>query len=123
MLTEAALRAKRKYIASHRDKVRAAAKAWFARNPEKRRIYARRRHLKAAYGLTEVQVTAMKQAQNDRCAICVRSRPLVIDHDHKTDAVRGLLCKPCNTALWTFQDHPILLQRAIDYLRNSNAPR
>lgn len=36
------------------------------------------------------------------CAICgnpPKTRRLHIDHDHKTDAVRGLLCFRCNNAL------------------------
>ncbi len=34
--------------------------------------------------------------QRGVCAICRRATPRVIDHDHDTDLVRGLLCYPCN---------------------------
>lgn len=40
--------------------------------------------------------------QNGVCAICGRppkTRRLDIDHDHKTGAIRGLLCVRCNRAL------------------------
>jgi hypothetical protein len=34
--------------------------------------------------------------QGDRCAICGARSGLVIDHDHATGYVRGLLCPSCN---------------------------
>lgn len=51
------------------------------------------------YGLTPAQYDALLQRQGGRCAIC-RARPkskrLAVDHDHKSGAVRGLLCSRCN---------------------------
>ena len=34
--------------------------------------------------------------QRGRCAICGHTTYVELDHDHQTDAVRGLLCRPCN---------------------------
>lgn len=35
--------------------------------------------------------------QHSRCALCGRwDRALVVDHDHQTAEVRGLLCQRCN---------------------------
>ena len=35
------------------------------------------------------------------CSVCLgaRSRRLVVDHDHKTNEIRGWLCDKCNLAL------------------------
>lgn len=51
------------------------------------------------YGITGDDYGALLARQGGRCAIC-RARPkskrLAVDHDHKTGAVRGLLCSRCN---------------------------
>jgi hypothetical protein len=52
-----------------------------------------------------------------RCAICENDeKDLVIDHDHKTGKVRGLLCRQCNSGLGMFGDSMDILKAAILYL-------
>lgn len=43
---------------------------------------------------------------------------LALDHDHATMQVRGMLCRPCNTALGCVQDDPNLLHKLADYLEH-----
>lgn len=43
-----------------------------------------------------------------------------IDHCHKTDIVRGLLCGSCNKGLGFFKDSPNLLYKASDYLSKNS---
>ena len=58
------------------------------------------------------------------CEICLREfkecfvKPCkaVVDHDHKTGKLRGILCSQCNTALGMVRDSPDVLRRAADYL-------
>lgn len=50
----------------------------------------------------------------------LKSKPVgVIDHDHNSGQVRGILCVNCNTAMGKFGDSTIILQRAIDYLNGT----
>ncbi len=43
-------------------------------------------------------------------------RRLSVDHDHKTGAVRGILCFHCNTVLGKVKDDPFQLRFLADYL-------
>lgn len=42
---------------------------------------------------------------------------LAVDHCHRTNKVRGLLCTKCNLGLGYFADTEELLQQAVTYLR------
>jgi hypothetical protein len=104
--------------------------AWREANPEKVKRYNRNAEIKVGgsrfwkYGLTDVQIAAMFDSQGGRCALCKCERPpgkLVVDHDHKTKNVRGLLCHTCNTGLGKFRDDPALLKMAILYLEATPA--
>jgi hypothetical protein len=51
-----------------------------------------------------------------QCVICGSEEKLVVDHDHKTNKVRGMLCNHCNRGLGHFRDDPMLLEFAAQYL-------
>lgn len=71
------------------------------------------------YGLTREEYDALMATHGDGCAICGQldpDRSLAIDHCHRTQAVRGLLCSSCNLGLGNFRDDPKLLAAAIHYL-------
>jgi hypothetical protein len=55
------------------------------------------------------------------CVICGSEESLVVDHCHKTNTIRGMLCNHCNRGLGHFRDDPDLLEFARIYLlANSN---
>ena len=60
------------------------------------------------------------EGQGSLCAICralLRKRTDgVIDHNHRTGEIRGVLCVPCNAGLGLLGDHPEILVKAIEYL-------
>ncbi|MDE1766548.1 MAG: endonuclease VII domain-containing protein [Thaumarchaeota archaeon] len=72
------------------------------------------------FGLTKETLRDLYEKQNGICAICFRSGTdkggLVLDHDHKTNKIRGLLCYNCNIGLGHFKDDPALLELAKQYL-------
>lgn len=92
------------------------AKEWYKLN-------GKDRWLKRRYGVTSVQVTSRIQEQNNLCALCAKpfgeSRPLdpVIDHDHYTGLIRGILHRSCNLAIGILGDSLQDVERASDYLR------
>lgn len=92
------------------------AQIWKAANKPRLRAAYREYQLRTLYGLTTEQFEAMREAQNDRCAICDKKfkRPYV-DHDHTTGEVRGLLCNGCNMGLGQME-RPGFLAACTQYL-------
>lgn len=135
------LRARRKeqYDADPEPHI-AAVRRWQKRNPGKVRAADRERYAinrsgrkerqrLRKYGLTIEEYNFLRWKQNDTCPICVilgqepvplRGQKLVIDHDHATGKVRGLLCAGHNAALGHCKDSPAALRALADYLEAAN---
>jgi hypothetical protein len=82
-----------------------------------RRIKAYR--FRKQYGITLEDYERMLDEQGGVCAICGLAspdKPLCVDHNHQSGAVRGLLCNPCNTILGRWRDSPEVAERAKQYL-------
>ena len=95
-----------------------------------------KKHLEKRYGVTLESIIELADKQNWKCAICetdlklarynhsTRKRELhhyfMVDHDHKTGQLRGVLCFNCNNLLGQAKDDPIILMRAVDYLKVGN---
>lgn len=70
------------------------------------------------YGLESGWTDQTIQDQVGKCLICkLPAYELVIDHDHITGRIRGLLCRKCNALLGMCQDSPYILENAIKYLQ------
>lgn len=50
------------------------------------------------------------------CSLLGTKSGLLVDHNHTTNIVRGLLCNNCNTALGKFKDNMEILTNAISYI-------
>jgi hypothetical protein len=74
--------------------------------------------LKAMYGIDLDTYTEMYKTAGGCCSICNNKfESLVVDHDHTSGFVRGLLCSPCNVGLGMFKDNGHNLLNAIIYLQ------
>lgn len=64
-------------------------------------FHERRREqaLKRRYGMSIADFERRKAAQGGVCAICKTREAKVVDHDHETGKIRGLLCAACNGAI------------------------
>lgn len=85
------------------------------------------RNIKRVFGLTRENYNEKLKNQNFVCAICEQPEKslnsntgtlklLAVDHCHKTNNIRGLLCWRCNGTLGKIEDNIELLQSMIDYL-------
>lgn len=83
--------------------------------------YSRKYHLKHRYGITEEQFQFMLKLQGDKCPICLESSPrgkgFVVDHDHTTGEIRGIICDLCNKGLGALRDSELIVNNALSYLR------
>lgn len=81
--------------------------------------------LRYNYGISLETFNAMLLEQDGKCAVCRQPertvvsgkvRPLCVDHDHTTGAVRSLLCTACNAALGHIGDSQEILRSMDAYL-------
>ena len=91
-----------------------------------RRGGSRKLNLMKNYGMTIEEYDKMLKEQSGMCKICKTDKPkhrgrFVVDHDHKTGKVRGLLCDGCNKGLGHFRDNIVFMNEAIKYIKDSHA--
>ncbi len=116
----------RRYRLKHKRELSEQNRRYRKRNPDRLR--------NKRFGLADGQYNEMLERQNHVCAICglpevikdKRSdgaRALSVDHNHKTNKIRGLLCNRCNSAIGNLcvDDHGVeLLCSAISYVKNGD---
>jgi DNA-directed RNA polymerase subunit RPC12/RpoP len=112
---------RRAYVKAHPERNKETRKRWYQRNREKVLAWqkAHPKHLKYKYGMTVEQRDIEIAKQEGKCKIC--KKPLTqphVDHDHKTEKFRGILCPRCNHMLGHAKDNPEILERGAAYLRN-----
>lgn len=77
------------------------------------------------YNLTIDELNKTIELQAGLCTICTKEmkpgRDTHIDHDHKTNHIRGILCRECNIILGMIKDDATILIDAATYLINKGA--
>jgi len=118
------------------NKVAKKRRDWRAKNPERNRENQKRWKsihseqvknmnrnwcYRTKYKITLEEYNRILAVQNGVCILCGKrtayknkGRNLFIDHDHKTNRIRGLLCSRCNTMVGHIE--LVGLEKIIQYL-------
>lgn len=111
---------RRKHYAKHHGKVRDYTNEWRKNNTKRTRI----NRIKREYGLSLEEYNSILKSQENRCPVCNNvfneDKKPVVDHDHTTGKVRGLLCTSCNSGIGLLGDKLFILKKACEYLSKSS---
>lgn len=106
----------REWREENKERKSATNKDWYKKNKDKYRAI----DLKRNYGISVEQYDAMHTAQGGLCAVCggvnANGKRLAVDHDHKTGAIRQLLCLSCNLVVGHSRENPAILRAAAAYV-------
>ena len=112
-----------RYARDNAEKINKYNRDYRKKYKEKWRTINRQNNLKKLYGITIKDYDYLMDKQGGVCDICgnlnVHGRRLSVDHNHKTGAIRGLLCVHCNAGLGSFKDSDTLICEALAYLRRT----
>lgn len=114
----------RRTPAEHKEVAREGrARAYYSRVISGEPVYSRASRnsiLKRTFGISVDEYDVMFDLQKGLCAICngEDSKRLAVDHCHKTNKVRGLLCQSCNLSIGRMGDDPDRLRRAAEYIES-----
>jgi hypothetical protein len=100
------------WVAKNHEHILEWSAEWREKHVEKLYRMKRNSHLKRKYGITLEQYDDLVKKQGGKCAICRERVPEVVDHDHETKEIRGLLCHPCNKGLGMFRENSLTLMNA-----------
>lgn len=113
---ESILKHQKAYYDANKEEINARRRAFRKENPSVERSWK----LKANYGISLKEFNSILEIQNGNCAICKKSewkwRGPVVDHDHHSGRVRGILCHNCNLAIGHINEEPQIAKSMSDYL-------
>jgi len=116
----------KRWMEKYPERSKESKKRWLLKNKEKMKSYIRDWKLKKRYGISNEQFLSILAEQDGRCRICNRNKyelgstHLVVDHNHLTGKVRGILCSKCNVAIGLLGDDSPTAYRASKYLELTN---
>ncbi len=91
-------------------------KNWRLKNLEEQRRFGRKKNWKR-YGIVDIEQANLLWNNATVCDICgLTSEKLCVDHCHKTNKIRGILCTKCNQGLGLLNEDPELLRKAAEYV-------
>lgn len=122
---EKIIKQRKEFRERNRDRLLEKAKEKFQRPTTKART--RVYNILKSYSISEKELRDLMDSQKGCCAICKNSlvdkdskRSYMVDHNHTTGKVRGLLCISCNAAIGHLKESKEVLLSAIEYLETHN---
>lgn len=113
---EEILKKKKQYRKDNREILRKRDRQWRKNHPEREKEWENLKN----YNLSHEDWLKIWENQDGKCAICGKpfKKPFddQVDHNHKTNKIRGLLCKKCNGGIGFLNDNPELTAKATEYL-------
>ena len=112
------------YRKKNHKRLNETGRKWAEKKRKTTPFYNRKAKLRIKYSMTLEQYDHMFEKQNGLCLICNKpqtGKRLAVDHNHKTGAVRGLLCQNCNMALGNVKENITILSKLIIYLKEHNS--
>ena len=123
----------KQYVEENKERIAAYKAQWHLENKERMnelskqnyqnsdRDVLRDRELQKNYGISLVQRNQLLESQGGGCAICgavedITGKELCVDHCHRTEVVRGVLCSLCNTGIGMLGDDSESVEKAFKYL-------
>mgnify|MGYP000931478525 CR=1 FL=1 len=92
----------------------------------KHRPYSRRIHnlnkriiRSRKYSYKELKLLILYSKKKGKCDICKKYGLIVVDHNHSTGKVRGMLCYKCNIGIGALGDTYSKLKLALNYLKEN----
>jgi hypothetical protein len=112
---------RKKRIAKDPEKFEAWKREYRKKNEKRIKRQIRAHHLKTTFNITIEEYEEIFKHQKGKCAGCLRPQEnfkinFAVDHDHKTNTIRGLLCNDCNTTLGKLLEDPKIFRRLAAYL-------
>lgn len=113
------------YYRKHKKEINTKSNKWYRHTVKHNPNQILNSSLKTKFGITLEGYNSLLQQQHNQCAICGLSaknslrlyrQRLSVDHCHKSNIVRGLLCRMCNVGLGAFKDNIDLFRGVINYL-------
>ena len=98
------------------DCLRVTSQIWYAET-------GRWNAIKRDFGIGKIEYNVLLERQGNKCYYCGidaieykndSGRQLAIDHDHKTLAIRGLLCNPCNFKMGFVDDYRLRIEEYLN---------
>ena len=122
------LRNKNKLDGACKDRQTKTSLKWKMNNKRKIDDWSQKYNMQYNHRLSWEEFEELVDEQEGKCAICNvelilgghKNESTCVDHDHKTGAIRGILCRLCNRGIGLLKDDINILREAANYIERGD---